>query len=288
MAEELTSTVAPTSAEPQTIDPTAPEVPKQKDPNEKRWAHMARKEKELRAREMKFKSEMAAFESERMAAKQASEWKTRLSQKDFDVLKETGITQEDLTNYLVGQPNPQDPIVKELRAEIAALRGGQDAIKKDMEDKVSREYKQAIQNLSSEAQSAAKSDPERFELVNANMEDAVGAATNLIEEIWKKTGRVITVEEALNDVEEYYLETLYNSFANSKKLKSKWQPVEPTAPVKLPSAPGKPSFTTAVRESIEKAPVKTLTHQQIPMPIDKPLSQKDRRERAIAAFMKKS
>lgn len=288
MTTDLTGgAVTATTEPPQIPETTTPEAVKQPDPNAKRWAHMAKQEKMLRQREAKFKAEQAAFEAERTEARVAREWKQKLSNKNFDVLAEAGLTQDDLTAYLVNQPNPHDRLIGELKAEIAALRGGQDEMKKGLEEQTTRQYKDALTAISNEGRASVQADPEKFELCNANLDDAVEAATTLVEELWKTTGRIIPVEEALNEVEEYYLDTFSQMYEKSTKIKAKIKPQD--APTRLPPpSPSKTPFSTAVREAAQQRPSpRTLTHQQIPA-VSRPLSARDRVVAHIEELRKQS
>jgi hypothetical protein len=281
MTTDLTGAAPSAPVEPTPAPETqaaAPAEPKKEPQSDKRIAHLMRQEKALRAQAAKLKSEREAFAREQEEARQAIEWKQRLSRKDFDVLKDAGLSQEDLTSYLVNQPDPRDRTIAQLQSRLEQLEGNQTSFKKEMEDQVQRNYQQALEQIQAEAQVAAKADPARFELVNANLEDAIAAATALVEETWKSTGRVIPVEEALNDVEEYYLEAFGKILSSSGKLKSKLQPPAPKPERLPPPTMGKTSYTTQPRTP---SPPRTLTHQQVPQTSQKPLNP---RERAIAAF----
>jgi hypothetical protein len=275
----MSAPVEPTPA-PETQATPMPAEPKKDPQADKRIAHLMRQEKALRAQAAKLKAERDAFAKEQQEARQAIEWKTRLKSRDFDVLKDAGLTQEDLTSYLVNQPDPRDRTIRDLQAKLEALEGNQNNFEKKMEEQVAENYKQALRTITSEAEIAAKADPQKYELVNANLDDAIQAATMLVEETWKQTGRVIPVEDALNDVEEYYLDAFAKIAASSTKIKSKLQPPAPPAPAAKtsPTSSGKIPYSSTPR--VPAAP-RTLTHQQVPTTSQKPMSA---RERAIAAF----
>src|SRR5882672_3086848 len=262
MSEQLTAAVAPvleteTSAPPEKVEP------KQPDPNQKRWAHMAKQEKQIRAERARITAEREAMTKERAEIESYKTWKNRLSQGDFEALQEAGVTNEQLTNYLINQPNPLDRELSALRSKIAKMEEGQGNITKQMEEAQTAQYNHAVAQITNEVKILVNADPEKYELLNAN--ESQDAAVELIKQVFDNEGYVMTVEEACNEVEEYLMDESMK-ITKLKKIQAKLAP--PAAPpTKLPPAGSKPAFSTAVREAIDSnKQMRTLTHQNIPTP----------------------
>lgn len=271
---------------------TSEQTPKVDD-NTKRYAHLSKQQKALRAEQvrvqnerMKLNAEREAFQQQLKDAQSAQEWKTRLSKKDFDVLKDAGITQDDLTQYLVNQPSATDKQIMMMQQKIEELQGGLTAAQKAQEEAAQKSYDQAVNQISSEVKMLVKGAGDKYELIGAN--NAYDAAVELIKEVFDTEGYVMTAEEACNEVEEYLLEESVK-LMNLKKIQAKFAPPSPPEAKLPPPSMGKPSFSMQVREMVQKqaAPSKTLTHQQMPLSTSEKLSPKDRRARAIAAFQGK-
>jgi len=287
MTTDLTGgAIVATSEAPQspteTSAPQAQTPPKQKDPNEKRWAHMARQERQFRAQQAQFKVEREQFMSQKAEAEKQIALKQRISQGDYDALSEFGVTKEQLTNYLVNQPNPTDRELMQLKAKLSEMEQSQGSIQKAMEEQTQRNYDAAVKQYSNEIKLVANGNPDKYELINANR--AHEAALELVKEVFDKEGHMMTAEEACDQVEEYLLEESLK-LMNLKKIKAKFAPQTP--PARLPSASSnKAAISTVVSEtaSSRAQPPRTLTHQQMPLPSDRRLTDRERRDKVVAAI----
>lgn len=274
IAPELT----PTTEAP----PAAETPPKVKDPNEKRWAHMAKQEKAIRAERARITAEREQLVKDRAEIESAKSWRDRLSKGDYDALSDAGVTKEQLTQYIVNQPNPTDREIAMLKAKIAQMEEGQGTIQKSIEAQTQKQYDEAVNQITRETQLLMKSDPDKFEMLSAHQSH--DAVVELIKQVFDTEGYMMTVEEACNEVEEYLFEET-SKLMGLKKIKAKIAPAPP-APTKLPlPSMGKPTFSTAVRESAAARPApRTLTHQQIPVPTTPSgkLTEKQRMANAVA------
>lgn len=275
-------TESPIPAQPDQT-PAAEPAPKQPDQNARRLAHMAKQQKALRQDQVRLQIEREQFAKEKASIEQERAWKARLAQKDFDALAEAGITKDDLTQYLINQPNPTDRSIMEMQAKLQAMEEKTSGVEKSMAEQTQRQYDQAVAQITNETKLLVNGNADKYELLAAN--NAHDAAVELIKKTFDTEGYVMTVEDACNEVEEYLLEESMK-LMNLKKIKAKFAPEQPQAQFRDVPGSKKATFSTAVRE-MPKNPLNTLTHQQIPAPTAKPLTSKDRRERAIAAFQGK-
>lgn len=276
------------AATPETNGATPPAEPKARDPNEARLAHLAKQQKAIRAEQARvksdreqFKAEREQFAKERQEAEETRAWRTRLSKGDFEALTEAGVTKDQLTNYLVNQPNPTDREILALKSELDLIKEKQGSTEKAMAEKTQRDYDQAVKQITNETTLLVSGNPEKYELIQAN--GAADAVVELIKQTFDSENHILSVEDACNEVEEYLFEESIK-LMSLKKIKSKFNPEPVGTQFKDVPKSKKETFSTSVRDMPRATPAKTLTHQQLPLTPDKPLTNRDRRERAIAAF----
>ena len=259
------------------VDAQAPaEAPKEATKSEEaplssQYAQLARKEKQLRAQVNAVKAQEAAIRAREEAIKAKEvEYQSKYIPKDviakdpIKVLMDQGYTQDQITQMLLNAPDPaaqaQQAIVEELRAEIRALRDGQESAKKTFEESQTQSYQQAVNQIRNDAKQLVSSDPV-YETIAAT--GAVEDVVELITKTFEKDGIVLSVEEAAAAVEEYLVEEALK-VARLKKIQQRLQP---------PAAAQPPAKQQAAQTA-----GKTLTST---MGTSRPLSA---RERAILAF----
>lgn len=270
--EEETPEALAATGQNDTVD--APQAPKEvtappEVPLSSQYAQLARKEKQIRAQVNAVKAQEAAIKAREDAikAKEAemqSQYvpKDRIAKDPLKVLMEQGYSSEQITQMLLNAPDPaqqqQQAIMDELRAEIKALKDGQESAKKTFEDSQTQAYQQAVNNIRAEAKQLVTKD-DAYETIRAteSEEDVV----DLITKTFKVDGVLLTVEEAAQAVEEYLVEEGVK-IAALKKIQSRLKPAVPA------SAP----------QQTQKQPMKTLTNT---MGNTRSLTAK---ERAILAF----
>lgn len=267
---------AETPADESLASEASPEVTKPKEePLSSQFAVLARKEKALRAKVQAQDAALRAKEqaiSEREAALKAkdTEYQSKYISKDkltpdnlWSTLSEMGISYDQLTQMALNPPQKADPATQSalaaLQAEIKSLKDAQDNSKKTYEEQQSSQYKQAVNQIRTEAQSMVKTD-DNFEMIRET--NSVSDVVELIEQTFKQDGNLLTVEQACQMVEDHLVEEALK-IANSKKIQSRLKPA---------------AVATAPQTAPVKQGMKTLTNASA---TQKPLSSK---ERAIAAF----
>jgi cell division protein FtsB len=252
----------------------ATKTPKE-EPLSAQYAQLARKEKALRAEAQKLKSERDAFKAEREAAKAKEAEllnqyvpKERLTKETMAVLAEAGITYDQLTQQALNAPKPEEVAlhneISELRAEIKALRDGQESSNKANQDRQKQDYEQAVNHIRREVKELVASNPD-FETIKetGSAEDVV----ELIKRTYEDDKVLLTVEQAAKEVEEHlFEEALKITRLNKIQQKLKPQP-----------APGAAAPKQETKQQQQTAP-KTLTNA---VGTSRQLSAK---ERAILAF----
>lgn len=228
---------------------------------------LARKEKAIREQMRAVQAEREAIQAEKAEMVSLKSWKAKLAQEPLSVLTEAGVTYDQLTQSLLNSPqaNPEiEKLKQELRAEIKAA---QDSIADQSKAQEQAKYEQVKKQILSDVTLLVDGD-EAFDMIKSTQSQ--NAVVELIEEHFKENGVILSLEDAAKEVEEYLLNEAYK-MAQYKKVQAKLnpKPIEPTPAEKSPP-PQKAS--------------PTLTNRVTPSST-KPTTAKERRERAIAAFM---
>lgn len=228
-------------------------------------------QRELEAREQALALKEKQYSEEWMPKTELNKYvpRSRFEDDPLGTLTELGLDQDKLTQLLISGHNTQDPMIKALRAEIRAIKEAQENSKKQQEEETSSRYQQALKQIGSEVNSLVERSPE-FEMIkNSSMQDAV---VELIEQTWKTTGTLLDVEDAAKQVEEHLVEEIYKQ-AQSAKVQSRFKSKAPeSAPVPPQKQAGMKTLTNSVTQD---APTNTR------------LTEKQRKERAMAAFYNK-
>jgi hypothetical protein len=262
-------------------EPKAEEKPKVDPAITAQYAKIARQEQALRAKAQAQEAKLKARE-EALAAREAQltatpsqptqgYTKDEIKARALDILAESGVSYEELTQQIINQ-QPRDPRVSAememLKAEIKALREENQKTVKTIEEREQQTYRTAISQLTNEATTLVNSDPE-FETIKAT--GSVKDVVDLIEQTLREEGRVMTVEEACRETEDYLLEQLTGYASKIQKIQKRLQAGQPKPQVEQP----KP---VAEQKQVQQPTMKTLTNATSS---SRPLSA---RERAILAM----
>jgi sulfur relay (sulfurtransferase) DsrC/TusE family protein len=244
------------------------EVTKPQQEDTTKLAELARREKAMRlqSREMQaMKQAIAQREAEYKILQEELErergFKSKLKSSPWDALIEAGFSPEEATTAFLNQPSAENIELKQLRAELAAIRAEQDQFKKTSQKAQEESYTQAKKQIESEVNQLVSSN-EEYEMVKSM--GAVQQVVDYIESTYQESGQLLDIETAAKHVEEFLMDEAMK-LSKIKKLQSKFMPQESQA------------------QSVNLAPqLKTLSNQLNAG--SKPLTAKERRERAIAAF----
>lgn len=226
------------------------------------YAQLARKEKAMRAEAQRLKAEKAQFDKERQEALAPKPTifdpdkhldRQKFQDDPLGALSDIGLTYDQIVQAQLNAPSPEmlqlQKMLKAQAAEITELKNAQEGVKKTFEEQASNSYKQALNQISQEASKLIHSDP-NYETIKAtrNTKEVV----NLIESTWKEEGRLMTVEEACEEVENYLVDEAQKLFQLSK-LQKRFKPAEVPAsnPAKAAADPNtQKSKTTTLTNSM--------------------------------------
>lgn len=274
--EEMGAVKAPETRQNDSIEPPkeATTTPKTEEtPLSAQYARLARQEKAIRAQVQALKTERDAFKAQQDALQPKPETrnsndyipKDRLIKETLAVLAEQGISYDQLSQQALSAPTQaeivQQQVIAELKAEIQAIKDGQEKSQKNIEETQKQSYTQAVNQIRTEAKRLISSDP-NFETIQGtgSVEDVV----ELITKTFQADGVLLTIEEAALAVEEHLVEEAVK-IARLTKIQKRLQPA---TPAEAPKAAG----------SQEKSQIKTLTNAQ---GVQRQLTAK---ERALKAF----
>jgi hypothetical protein len=194
---------------------------------------LARKEQAIRQRENALKARESEHAQKLADAEKFGQLKAKLSAKDYSEIESLGLNYEGYTEYLLNKQqgsNPQQEALKKLQEEIQNL-------KKNTEESTTREYEETVSEYRKEVNKLASSDPRFSSVKELKREEA---ALQFILDSWEQDGQEVTIEQALQAVEDYSLEE-----ANQFKALSKLKPAEKVEE-KPPPKPGLKTLTNQV------------------------------------------
>ncbi len=225
-AEEIGAVKPPVKAQAQEQEPetevnnatleSEPET--QADPEvQKRFAQIARQERQLRAKIHQENQKLKAREQALQAREAAlttpaqpdlSQYipRERFKADPLAVLEEEQVSWDELTQQAVNR-QPTDPrvmsTIQKLEAKIAQLEESNKTSAKSQVEAQQAQYQAAVKQIKADAKQLVYTDPE-FETVKAM--NAVSDIVELIEATYKQDGIVLSVEEAAREVENYLVE----------------------------------------------------------------------------------
>lgn len=234
IAAENTATEAAIEAAAETVEaaPEAEVAPEIKAAEEKfaaKFAALSRKEKALKQREAQITQQMAQIEArlKEFEGKDAelSTYKSlpdRIKRNPFEVLKEQGVTEQQLLEMLANDGKPtQEMIMSEYEKKVMSKV---EELEKKLADKEAKEneqkYEAALQQFQGQLTDFVNK-TEDYELIRAN--DAVDVVFQVIEEHHKETGNILSNKEACDAVENYLLEEA-KKLVDRDKVKKLLQP----------------------------------------------------------------
>ena len=219
-----TATTAPAAT-----DPPKTETKVEPSPKAREFAALARRDKEVRAREQAIK----ARESE---IAQVTELRAKIKANPASVLETYGIGIEDIINGVLGEEAPAQTAeqqVAALREQLAAEKAEQQKAASDAETK---RIEQGLNSLKSRLSEAAAAAPDTFELTLAEGQAGVDLALEVMQQIFDRDGVALTMEQALSHVEKHLEEQAAKVFS-FKRFQSRVAPQQSTPAGNSTSAP---------------------------------------------------
>ena len=234
-----------------------------------RDAIYAKKEQQFRKMQQQFNVERDALKAKMAEYETGYVPRSRIKESTWDVLNESGVDYNKLTEEMLNQPNMNDPATRAMMNKLKALEDKQSAVERQQQESTQKQYSEALNAIKNEAQSLIDSDV-AYETVKA--EGMADAVVELIEQTWKDTNVLMDTNVAAQQVEDYLIEQ-GTKFANYKKVQAKLVPKAPEVTAAAPKVP-----------KIQTPQIKTLTNNLPSQAVNSRKGEKERIARAMAAF----
>lgn len=223
--------------------PPVAEVPKP-DPLSKGFQAMARKDKELRARQVQIR-QMEAQIQEREA--QIARFEQLKHQNPVEAIKALGLSYEDLTNFQLagGQLPTAELEIKNIKEQMAAYVERQEAEKADLraqqQAQAAAQVQETLNEFKGQVAEYIKSKPDDYEMITIEGPEALDLVYSTVEAHFNRTKQVLPMEDAAKLVEQYLTEDAENKFKQAKKFQKMMAPA--------PTPPAEPGFSAASRSA---------------------------------------
>lgn len=203
------------------------------------------KERELQEREAKLAGQPNTEDRDKLIE--------RIKSQPLSVLLENGVTYDQLTEAILNGGQQYNPEIQALKEELKALKEGVD---KSFQTREQQQEESALTEMLYEAEALAK-EGEDFALIRE--QDAYEQVLRLIHSTYKKSGRVLDVREAMEQIENKLL-------VDAEKL------------AKLQKVQGRLAPPPPQQLQPQQRQMRTLTARDVATPA------MTARQRAIAAF----
>lgn len=218
---------------PQPTAEAQPNAPEPKESAAQRFAFLAKKESALQKQRTEIKAAREAMEAQRaeiekmrqeIQAAQAKRGSYRTN--PLSLLEENGLTYKELTDYILNNNTVStEAQIKAIHEKLEESERRREQEKLEAQKRAEEEAKQreaqVIQEFRAEIASFIKDKSETYEL--AALYDGSDLVYDTVEEYFEKTGKVLSIPEAVDLVEKYF-ESQVEKAVKSKKLSSKLQP----------------------------------------------------------------
>lgn len=180
----------------------------------RRFNALARKEREIREREQKFKDRYGEYEGYQRE-------REKIKENPLEFLESNGWSFQDLADFVLNNnKSTPDQKVSKLQQRIDQLEAER---KKEIEDRarMEQEYRaqQTVSDYKANIKKEISANNEQFELINQFKE--YDTVYEVIENYYNQNGVILEVSKAANEVEKY-LESQFEKAASTSKLKKKF------------------------------------------------------------------
>lgn len=235
--QPISEAAAPTAQE---VLGTAPEAapeapapapePAPEKPRADRFALLARKEQDLLRKQQAVKQQQAQLARQAEELRAFEQAKKQALLNPLDALKQLGLTYEQITEFVLNdnKPTPNAEVMsvrQELEEFKRAQREEQEKLLEQQREMQTREQQAIIESFREEVGEYVSQHAETYELTN--LYGGANLVSDVIEEHFKQSGKLLTIPEAAKLVEEHY-EELARKAQQTKKFAATKQQVAST------------------------------------------------------------
>ena len=202
----------------------APEVAKEAEkpapPKADRFAVLARKEQDLLRRQQAVKQQQQLLAAQAEEIRAFQEAKRQAALNPLDALKQLGLSYEQITEFVLNDNKPTpNAEVQSVRQELEEFkrqaREEQARVLEQQRAMQAQEQQQIIEQFREEVSEYVSQQAETYELTN--LYGGANLVSDVIEEHFKQSGKLLTIPEAAKLVEEHY-EDLARKAQQTKKF----------------------------------------------------------------------
>lgn len=245
-----------------------PKQPPKPDLSASRFAALARREKEARAREAAAEQKVKDAEARSKALEERDSKWARIKQDPLSALKEAGMSLSDIVNASYGKyeapaADPLDEKLKPLLERSTKTETQAEALLKQVEELrnqlAQREQSEQYDRVMGGIQTELKSDPDKYELITSFGDEGENLVRDTMVEYWKVNQKVLDYSEACDIVEKHYEEQYLARISKTKKLAARM--AQPSA---TPAAAAALKASTPAQKP--KEPSSTLNNRMATAP----------------------
>jgi len=233
-AQEVLGTAPEAAEAPAPAPEPAPEKPRAD-----RFALLARKEQDLLRKQQAVKQQQAQLARQAEELRAFEQAKKQALLNPLDALKQLGLTYEQITEFVLNdnKPTPNAEVMsvrQELEEFKRAQREEQEKLLEQTREMQTREQQAIIESFREEVGEYVSQHVETYELTN--LYGGANLVSDVIEEHFKQSGKLLTIPEAAKLVEEHY-EELARKAQQTKKFAVTQQKVASTQAQATTAAP---------------------------------------------------
>ena len=239
------------------VETPAPVEEKPAPPRADRFAMLARKEQDLYRKQQAVKQQQAAIAAQAEQIRAFEQAKKQALLNPLDALKQLGLTYEQLTEYVLNDNKPTpNAEVQSVRQELEEFkrqaREEQERILEQQREMQTREQQQIIEQFRSEVGEYVEQHAENYELTN--LYGGAHLVSEVIEEHFRQTQKLLTIPEAAKLVEEHYEDLARKSLATKKFAVTQQKAASPQETVAAPAPRMGPTLSNDLTASVAASP----------------------------------
>jgi hypothetical protein len=200
-----------------------PEQPR--DPVSKKFAALSRQEKELRARKQEQDRRQAEVDARLKQLEEREAKAADYKKSPYKLLKEHGLTVQDIINDSVGAHVYEEPVVDPIQARLDKIEKENQELKAKLEAGEQRttekEYNQAIQEVNETFKQTVAEGGEAYELMAQFGDEAIELGKDIMRECWHEHQQLLDYSEVCAIVEKHYEDEILNRLVSTKKAASR-------------------------------------------------------------------
>jgi len=239
-----------------------PEKPKERASD--KFAALARKEAEVYRRQQAVKQQQAEIARQAEEIRAFQEMKRQAVMNPVEALKQLGLTYEQVTEYLMNdnRPTPSAEVMS-LKQELDEFKRQQQSeqrrLLEEQRSRMEAEHQQTVEQFRSEVSDYIAEHAETYELTA--LYGGASLVSDVIEEHFKQTQKLMTTAEAAKLVEEHYEDLARKAQATKKFAVTQQKAASPQVPQQTQAPRMGPTLTNDLTARVAANPQRPRTDE---------------------------